>query len=336
MRRPGSSRPCSAPQSCSGAAACAGQVAGGAEDGQPSRSRRGVASRGRFGRAVGPSPNTECCVAGMVSAGNPISARVKAGIPFPPLVSRPPAIIPLHFFHSISSSIPFHSISFLSIHSIHHPFFPSIHHSIHSSICHSSTIRYRAAWRGRDVAAHRLSSCRWLGERTGPRPRCSAPARSSSPLAGDAGSRKVRRLPGSTSAEVMRGRLKMVIADGCYVDGREDPHRVRTAAGRPVPVDGGHVSTQRRVVRVTGMGIASCLGNDLDTVSARIARRARGSITSCRMRRARPAQPGRRRGRARPRAAIDRKLQRFMNDAAALATWRCATRSPMRGWTKRQ
>jgi len=76
------------------------------------------------------------------------------------------------------------------------------------------------------------------------------------------------------------------------------------------------VNTQRRVV-VTGMGIASCLGNDLDTVSASL-REGRAGIRHL----PDAAERGLRSqvGGAVDldlEAAIDRKLKRFMSDAAA-------------------
>ena len=76
------------------------------------------------------------------------------------------------------------------------------------------------------------------------------------------------------------------------------------------------MNTQRRVV-VTGMGIASCLGNDLDTVSASL-REGRAGIRHL----PDAAERGLRSqvGGAVDldlEAAIDRKLKRFMSDAAA-------------------
>ena len=74
----------------------------------------------------------------------------------------------------------------------------------------------------------------------------------------------------------------------------------------------------RRVV-VTGMGIVSCLGNDADTVSAAL-REGRSGITF----QPQQAERGLRSHVAGlPQvdldAAIDRKLKRFMGDAAAYA-----------------
>jgi 3-oxoacyl-[acyl-carrier-protein] synthase-1 len=74
----------------------------------------------------------------------------------------------------------------------------------------------------------------------------------------------------------------------------------------------------RRVV-ITGMGITSCLGNDLDTVSAAL-REGRSGITAL----ADHAEAGLRSqvgGRVDLDldALIDRKQKRFMSDAAAFA-----------------
>ncbi len=85
----------------------------------------------------------------------------------------------------------------------------------------------------------------------------------------------------------------------------------------------------RRVV-ITGMGITSCLGNDLDTVSAAL-REGRSGITAL----ADHAEAGLRSqvgGRVDLdlEALIDRKQKRFMSDAAAFA-WPCAMPSPMPG-----
>ena len=76
------------------------------------------------------------------------------------------------------------------------------------------------------------------------------------------------------------------------------------------------MSTQRRIV-VTGMGIASCLGNDLDTVSAALrAGRAGIRFLPDHAERGLRSQVG---GAVELdlEAAIDRKLKRFMSDAAA-------------------
>ena len=76
-------------------------------------------------------------------------------------------------------------------------------------------------------------------------------------------------------------------------------------------------STSMRRVVVTGMGIASCLGNDLDTVSAAL-REGRAGIRHLpeAAERGLRSQVG---GAVQLDldAAIDRKLKRFMSDAAA-------------------
>jgi 3-oxoacyl-[acyl-carrier-protein] synthase I len=75
----------------------------------------------------------------------------------------------------------------------------------------------------------------------------------------------------------------------------------------------------RRVV-ITGLGIVSCLGNDKATVSARACANGRPVFVSRRVRRNGLAQPG-----FRPsidlnlEELIDRKLRRFMGDAAPIA-----------------
>lgn len=88
----------------------------------------------------------------------------------------------------------------------------------------------------------------------------------------------------------------------------------------------------RRVV-ITGMGINSCLGNDLDTVSSAL-REGRSGIT---------ALPDHAEAGLRSQVGgavaldldslIDRKLKRFMGDASLTPIWPCAMRSPMPVWT---
>src|SRR5690606_6135199 len=104
-----------------------------------------------------------------------------------------------------------------------------------------------------------------------------------------------------------------------------DLHRQRPARG-PVPAPGQRgrrrgmsLDTGRRRVVITGMGIVSCIGNDLDTVATAL----RESRPGIRFDPSYEEKGLRSRVSGVPQidleAQIDRKLRRFMGDAATYA-----------------
>ena len=115
---------------------------------------------------------------------------------------------------------------------------------------------------------------------------------------------------------VMRAQLALVIADGrMFVDGREIYVANDLRVGLFQSTE--DLLTMRRVV-VTGMGIVSCLGNDAaerDRIAAQRLRRASASSRTTPSAACAARSPACRRSTW--TAQIDRKLKRFMGDAAA-------------------